>query len=163
LVEVKRRERAQPFGAWTTLLAESKKNCGAIAALGIVKTTDQMPGQRRLHVLDPNTYLLGYDPGGDDQDVLLVADHLLRAQAWATALAHPDAGSDIDLAALRGNLTDLARGITGFDALTRHHTAARRNIEAAEKATTALRSDFHARMTATRAHLQGPAPESEAA
>lgn len=49
VVEVKDRERAQSLTAWKTLLAEATENRQAIAAVGIVKVPDQMPGQRRLH------------------------------------------------------------------------------------------------------------------
>lgn len=57
-VEVKDRDRAISLKAWRQLLGEARENRQAVAALGIVKDPAQMPGQRRLHVLDPLTYLV---------------------------------------------------------------------------------------------------------
>src|SRR5690606_31641910 len=112
--------------AWKELLAEAAENRQAVAAVGIVKTPEQMPHQRRLHVLDPTTYLLAYDPTTDDRDLLLAAYHLLRAHAWQKALvSRPHRG--IDVAALRATAADLANALNAFDVLTRHHNAARRS------------------------------------
>ena len=120
-----------------------------------------MPGQRRLHVLDPTTYLLAYDPAIDDQDLLVAAYHLLRTQAWHTACT-PASRTSIDLRGTPAAVTDLAEALDGFDSLTRHHNAARRSIDQADKACTALRADLRNRSEALH-QLLHPKPVAPAA
>lgn len=163
VIEVKDRDRAQSVTAWAKLLQESRENRRAVAALGIVKTIEQMPGQRRLHVLSPTAYLLAYDPTTDGHDLLQATYHLLRSQAWAATLASAPTGHAVDLAALCGSLAHLTTAIDTFDTLTRHHNAAKRSIDAAEKATNGLRADLHARVETTRKLLQPAPPATDAA
>lgn len=149
VIEVKDRERAQSVSAWRQLLEDARRNRGALAALGIVKSTSQMPGQRRLHALDASTYLLAYDPSVDAPDLLTAVYHLLRAQAWHTALADGRPGDGVDLGRLKTAITDLAGALDGFDALTRHSGAARRSLDQLDKAAGALRADIRGRVEAT--------------
>lgn len=119
-----------------------------------------MPGQRRLHVLDPTSYLLAYDPATEDQDLLLAAYHLLRAHTWHKALAGQPRGG-VDLPALRTAAAELGRALDSFDTLTRHHNAARRSIDQADKAAAALRTDLQTRIHAARQLLNSTPGNAE--
>ncbi|MGN6132836.1 MAG: hypothetical protein ACTHOK_21105 [Nocardioidaceae bacterium] len=160
VVEVKDRDRPQSPTSWKTLLDEARQNRQAVAALGIVKTTAQMPGQRRLHALDADNYLLAYDPDTDGPDLLVAVYHLLRAQAWHTTLTEGSSRHDVDLPRLKSTVTALADALTGFDALTRHTHAARRSLDQLDKTTTSLRADLHTRVQAT---LDALTPRAETA
>lgn len=149
VVEVKDRDRAQSVTAWRTLLDEARTNRQATAALAILKSTDQMPGQRRLHALDASTYLIAYDPAVDDADLLTAVFHLLRAQAWHNAFADSGDTSEINLGQLKTAITDLAGALDGFDTLTRHSATARRSLDQLDKTATSLRADLRARAQAT--------------
>jgi len=112
-VEIKDEARPMSVLAWTKLLAEARQNRAGHAALGMVPRIEQMPGQRRLHLLSPTTFLLAYDPARDETDLLAAAYALLRAQTWAQVLSQHKPAHQIDLPALR---TALAAGLTALSA-----------------------------------------------
>ena len=141
-------DEARPLSvtAWTTLLAESYKNRSCHAALGQVPRIEQMPGQRRLHLLSPTSYLLADDPTRDDTDLLTAASALLRAHTWANVPAQQKPTHQIDLPALRAGLLEGLAILDGFDQLTRHSSAARRSFDQLDKSNTTLRAELRDRI-----------------
>ena len=145
VIECKDRDRRASAATWVGELDKAMENRQAVAALGLLRSAEQMPGSpRRLHVLSPTAYLVAYDPAVDAPDVLDAALLLLKAQAWAAVLEH-HSDTDIDLAALRSGLTDALESLTGFDTLTRHATSARKQLDELDKTTLALRTNLRGR------------------
>lgn len=149
MIECKDRDRRASVASWAEELDKAMANRQAVAALGLLRSPEQMPGSpRRLHVLSPTSYLVAYDPATDDADLLAAALLLLKAQAWATVLEH-HGDADVDLTALRSGLADALEALTGFDTLTRHATSARKQLDELDKTTLALRTGLRSRLEAT--------------
>jgi hypothetical protein len=150
VVEAKDRDRRASPAAWAELLDKARSNRGAVAALGLVRRVEQMPGgPRRLHVLNPTSYIVAYDPSaGDDPALVTAAYLLLKAHAWAAVLE--DHGEhEIDLAALRAGLADSLEALAGFDSLTKTTAGARKQLDELDKTTTSLRASLRNRLEAT--------------
>jgi hypothetical protein len=65
------KDKTQTLPEWQAELDEARRNRGAVAALGVVKGTEHMPGGGRLRLLDPLTYVVAFDPATDSDDLLL--------------------------------------------------------------------------------------------
>ncbi len=114
VIECKDRDRRTSAARWASELARARANRGAVAALGLLRSPEQMPGSpRRLHILSPTEYLIAYDPAaGDDPDLLTACYRLLRAHAWAAVL-EDHGNTDIDLPALRTGLAEALQHCPG--------------------------------------------------
>jgi len=158
-VEVKDVTRPMAVTAWAKLLTESRDSRAAHASLGVVPRIEQMPGQRRLHLLSPTSYLLAYDPTRDDTDLLAAGYALLRAHTWAGVLAQQKPASQIDLPALRTALVAGLNALDGFDQISKHSNATRRSLDQLDKTSTSLRTDLRDRIQ-TALSVLAPAPAS---
>ena len=116
-----------------------------------------MPGQRRLHLLSPTSYLLAYDPAHDDTDLLAAAYALLRAHTWTDVLAQQKPATTVDLPALRTALVAGLYALDGFDQISKHSNAARRSLDQLDKTSTNLRADLRDRIQTALSAL-APAP-----
>ncbi|WP_319431578.1 Fis family transcriptional regulator [Mycobacterium sp. RTGN5] len=67
---------------WAEYLNEAERNRQAVAALGLVRTTDQNGGQS-IRVLGPRRIVLAFDPMSDDPDLVRTVLMLLRTAALA--------------------------------------------------------------------------------
>jgi len=69
---------------WAEYFDEAERNRLAVAALGLVRTTEQNGGQS-IRVLGGRRIVLAFDPGSDDPDLVRTVVMLLRAAALAAA------------------------------------------------------------------------------
>ena len=145
-VETKNEARPLSVTAWATLLAESCKKRSCHAALGLVPRIEQMPGQRRLHLLSPTSYLFADGPTRDDTDLLTAASVLLRAHTWADVPAQQKPTHQIDLPALRAGLLEGLAILDGLVQLTRHSSATRRSLDQLDTSSTTLRAELRDRI-----------------
>lgn len=70
--------------AWATYLDEAERNRGAMASLGIVRSSEQNAGHS-VRVLGQRRVVLAFDPDADDPDLLRTVVLLLRTVAVAAA------------------------------------------------------------------------------
>jgi hypothetical protein len=155
-IVVEAKDRQQPASAqrWAEELAAAKTNRRATGALAVLRSPEQMPGRRRVHVLDPLTLLVAHDPDVDGPDLLLAAVQLLRVQVIAAGLEE-GRGHGVDLPALRKTLAQAGEELTGFDQLTRHVSSARRSLDDVDKAAGRLRAGLQDRLGRALALLEG--------
>lgn len=72
-------------GGWNDYLGEAERNRAAIAALGVVRTSDQNAGQT-IRVLGPRRVVVAFDPDRDDPQLLRTVVMLLRTVALAATV-----------------------------------------------------------------------------
>lgn len=125
--------------AWRRELDAGRKNRAAVAALGVVKGVEHMPGGDRLRVIDPLTYVVAYDPEVDDEDLILAAYQLLRAQAACVTL---EGEGEIDVAALRTQLTNGLESLTRLEKIRKAAEQAKNQVNTIVTNATALREDL---------------------
>ena len=141
------KDKTQTLPEWQAELDEARRNRGAVAALGVVKGTEHMPGGDRLRLLDALTYVVAFDPATDTDDLLLAAYQLLRMHAVTTVLG---ADADIDVAALRVQLGKAVSTLGQIDAITGAAEKAKANLGTITATATRLRDD----LTATLGRMQ---------
>jgi hypothetical protein len=141
------KDKTQTLPEWQAELDEARRNRGAVAALGVVKGTEHMPGGDRLRLLDPLTYVVAFDPATDSDDLLLAAYQLLRMHAVTAVLG---ADSDIDVAALRVQLDKAVATLGQIDTITGAAEKAKANLGTITATATRLRDD----LTATLGRMQ---------
>lgn len=113
---VEAKNQSLSLAAWRRELDEAKKNRGATAALGLVRSCELMPGGDRLRVIDSLTYILAFDPASDDDELLLAAYQLLRIQALSQL---SDAGDEVDVLAVQKCVAKALEALADFDKITR--------------------------------------------
>lgn len=69
---------------WVPYFDEAERNRDALAALGVVRTTEQNGGQH-VRVLGPRRVVVAFDPEQDDPELLRTVVQLLRAAALAAS------------------------------------------------------------------------------
>lgn len=112
---------------WRSELAAARKNREAVAALGIARSTDHLPGDRRVLILDPLNIVVVFDPEVDDLDLITATYHLLRAQAACTVLEGQE--DELDITGLRKHLTASLDSLTELDKIERSTNLARKNLD----------------------------------
>lgn len=142
LVVVEAKDSRLSSEAWRRELDAGLRNRRAHAGLGVVRGADRMPGgRRRLLILDPTRIVVAWDPAVDADDVLAAAYAIARASAVQAACA--GAGDAADRAALDTAVRDAYDALSGFDALDRAASNARRGVDDLAKATAVLRQRLH--------------------
>lgn len=66
---------------WVKYLDECERNRGASASLGVVRTSDQVPGGGLVRIFGSRRMIVAFDPETDDPGLLQSVVLLLRAQA----------------------------------------------------------------------------------
>jgi hypothetical protein len=146
-VEVK--DKTLTCDGWKAELKAAQKNRGAVAALGISRSIDHVPGDKRVLILDPLNIVVVFDPEHDNEDLLAATYHLLRAQAACTALDGVDDG--LDIVGLRRHLAAAFDVLVEFDKIERATGNARKNLDdiskTALKLSTTLDSQLRGALT----------------
>jgi hypothetical protein len=75
---------------WNAYLEEAERNRGALASLGIVRTSDQLGG-RTLQSLGSRRILMAFDPDTDDPALLRTVVQLLRLSALSASVRQDNA------------------------------------------------------------------------
>ncbi len=74
---------------WGSYLEEAERNRNAVAALGVVRTPEQNGGHS-VRLIGPRRFVLAFDPGSDDADLLRTIVQLLRTAAIAATRSSGD-------------------------------------------------------------------------
>jgi hypothetical protein len=138
-VVVEAKDQALSHAAWRRELEEARKNRGATAALGLVRSTDLVTNGDRLRVLDPLNYVLVFDPDVDDHELLLASYQLLRMQA--VCAISEDAG-DLDLSAIHRAISHGLEMLKEFDKIARATKQTMTNMTTITTTTEKLRDDL---------------------
>jgi len=128
-IEVK--DKTLTCEGWKQELEAARKNRRAVAALGISRSIDHLPGDKSILVLDPLNIVVAFDPANDDVDLVTAAYHLLRAQAACTALDGLD--DELDVTGLRKHLVKGMEGLLEFDKIERATNNARKHLDEVTK------------------------------
>jgi hypothetical protein len=128
---------------WRKELDEARRNRGAVAALGVVRGVEHMPGNDRLRVIDPLSFVMAFDPEIDDDDLLLAAYQLLRAQAACVAL---EGAGEVDAGALRSQLAEAMDSLGRFDRVSRATEQAKAHLTTISLEAGRLREDLAAHL-----------------
>jgi uncharacterized protein YoxC len=141
-IAVEAKDTSLTCDGWKAELARARKNRGAVAALGVARSTDHMPGDKRVLILDPLNIVVAFDPEEEDVDLVSATYHLLRAQAACVALEGQD--DEVDLPALRKCLTSSLEMLADFDRIERAAGSARKNLDDISKAAQKLETSLDA-------------------
>ncbi|MBB1494943.1 hypothetical protein J4N02_13810 [Propioniciclava sp. MC1595] len=135
---------------WTDYLREAEENRGALASLGLAKSTDQLGGQTLL-VLGPRRLVLAYDPESDDTQLLRCALLLLR-QAAEAAASRVDSG---EIATADEALAEALTKLEQLDRIRKNAGLIRRGADAIETDATTLQTELLRLLSKARSVLAG--------
>lgn len=140
---------------WTDYLREAEENRGALASLGLARSTDQLGGQSLL-VLGPRRLVLAYDPAHDDTQLLRCAVLLLR-QAAEAAASRVDSG---EVATADEALVEALTKLEQLDRIRKSAGAIRRGADAIETDANTLQTELLRLVNQARTALAGVQPEA---
>ena len=123
VLEAKLRSRPMTAAQWRTELGVGRETRGAVAGLGLVPTSDQVPGGGAFARVDE----LGYVVALDDDTAPTLVYLVLRELVAATYTRGTD--SEVDLTTLESHLDSALRALADFDDVGRHAKAAQRSLE----------------------------------
>jgi hypothetical protein len=143
-VVVEAKDMTQSAEAWRQELARACVNRKSVAALGVIRGVEHMPGRTRVKVLDRLHIHVAFDPDVDDLDLLIAAFHLLRVQAACAAVE--GAAEEVDLAAVREHVDAAIHLLDDFDRVDKAGSAAQRGLDDIRKHSSKLHQDLLERL-----------------
>jgi hypothetical protein len=124
---------------WRLELEEAQKNREAVAAIGVAKSPEHIPGHQRVFILDRLHIVVAFDPAQDDDWVLYTVYHLVRAQAVVSSVGTT---RTFDVVALQKELSKAQDLLTDFDKLEKAVLGARSQLDTIGRASDRLRDNL---------------------
>lgn len=106
---------------WNSYLEEAEKNRAAQASLGVVPTSEFVPGGELVALLSDSRIVVAFDPDRDDEALLRAVVQLLAAQAVRRMCE----GRSGDLGVVDTKLTQARHGLIAMQELVKTATAVR--------------------------------------
>jgi hypothetical protein len=125
---------------WRIELEVARKNREAVAAIGVARSVEHIPGHQRVFILDPLHIVVAFDPKEDEEWVLYTIYHVVRAQAAAVVLVGETQAFDV--VALQKKLSKARELLTDFDKLDKAVLGARSQLDTIDKTSDRLRDNL---------------------
>jgi hypothetical protein len=141
---------------WGDYFDEAERNRDAVAALGLVRTTDQNGGQS-LRVLGSRRVVMAYDPDNDDPELLRTVVMLLRTVAIA-ATARTGAS---EIATAEERIADALVQLEKIDTIKTAANAIQKNATKIDSESTGIRTTIQRLLDEALIALAGAATAAE--
>lgn len=136
------KDTCQSSAEWDRELTGAIANRSALAALGIVRTKEQLPTpDRRISWIDDHRALLAFDPETDDRDLLRMAVQVVRLKALSLA---PASTSAFDAARVSALIQQATSHLDRLDAIATKTTTIRNAVDSIDGEATKVKSGITA-------------------
>lgn len=142
---------------WEKEAIGSKENRAAKGFLGMCKNLSDMPNANRVLILDPQTFVIAFDPEIDDPNYLgLVYQMVKMATLGSTGQL-----DEVNIAEVNRALDDALKALEKFDSITKSAAAIKNSADSVIKEANSIRTGITTSLgTAQSAILRGLEPEA---